>query len=168
MDKKSKLLPFSIILAALILCTGLVVNTLPDRYKVVGNRVFDTIKGEYVFSESSKSNTSEQTQWTASDFKTKIEDENEGDFSKVIISGQTYEQNRFIHIINCTVKNGDEYMHKFSIKVIYYDENKNPITTQNSETITLQPKDIQGVKIDQMNAVEKIKSFELSIVKSNT
>jgi hypothetical protein len=48
MDKQPKLLPISIISAALIICVGMIINALPNRYKVVGNQVFDTITGKYI------------------------------------------------------------------------------------------------------------------------
>jgi hypothetical protein len=52
MNKKTKLLSITIIISTLLISGLLLLNILEGRYKVVGNRVFDTFKGMYV--DSSK------------------------------------------------------------------------------------------------------------------
>ena len=48
MEIKSKLMPIIILVSAILIGGALLLNALSDRYKVVGNRVFDTFKGMYV------------------------------------------------------------------------------------------------------------------------
>lgn len=145
---KSKLLSVSIIVAALLMAVGLIVNSLPNRYKVVGNRVFDTITGSYI---SNKTSIEE-------DYASKV------DNSKVKIINQSGIWHNSSYLIELTVQNNDTATHKICARAKFYDRNKSPVLTVYSTGVTLNPGDITLMKIEHTGVIcDQFDSFVLEL-----
>jgi hypothetical protein len=92
---------------------------------------------------------------------------NKGDFSKVVISGESADgSNPFMYAVTCTVKNNDSIPHTLTVKVIFYDKNKSPILTEESSNITVKPNDIESAAINMYGNSTSIFSYELKLVQS--
>lgn len=73
-----------------------------------------------------------------------------------------------MYIISCTVKNNDSVSHNLKVKAIFYDKDNNPILTEESLTITVEPNDIESATITAFDNVESIASYELKLVQSES
>lgn len=162
MERKIRPLPIIIIISALLVCGALVLNILPHRYKVVGNRVFDTFKGMYVDPGKIDYMPRESTK-TSTQIPETVKEAPAGDISKVIIAGSSFEVNSVAYTITCTIQNNDNVEHIINVKIIYYDKDKSPISTQSDKYVTIGPGDIQGVTISQRDNIEKIDSYEIKV-----
>lgn len=153
----------AIIIASVIFLVGIVFYSLSNRYyidtstKLVVDRLTGKVTRPVV---SMPTSTPAPTQrYTAPEI-------NKGDFSKVVISGESKSVNSIKYEITCTVKNDDSMPHHLSVKAIFYDKNKSPILTEDSKSITVNPNDIGSVVIYTMQSVENISSHELKLMQS--
>jgi hypothetical protein len=161
MDKK--FLGICILIASIILSGVIFYTSKSDRYKVVGNRVFDTIEGDFV----QQKNIAQQATTTYQSYaKEDIKEKPIGDISKVVVEGHSFTNNTFTHKITCVVKNNDDYEHNVIVKVIYYDKDKTPILTNKKDIGTIFSGDVESYVIENINNVENIESYKLSIVES--
>lgn len=175
-----------IIIVSLIILVGIVFYSLSNRYyidtstRLVVDRLTGNVARPIVNTPDSTpepasgegSVTLERIQalrnsWTASDFETKAPTLNKGDFSKVVISGESLDDsNPYMYNITCTVKNNDSIPHKLTVKAIFYDKDKNPILTEESLNISVGSSDIESAVINAFNNVESISSYELKLIQS--
>jgi len=160
----------AIFISGILIFIGLIFFSLTQRYYFSGNYVFDRFTGktrlirdtlEYSPTPKPSSNPS-STPWTADDVEKIIgiskDAYNEvnskvvkGDFSKVVIAGETaYTDNPYFYKISCTVKNEDSISHRLIVKAIFYDKGNNPILTEESSLITVEPNDIESTVVSRI------------------
>ena len=163
----------------MLILIGIVFYSLSHRYYVSGNYVIDRFTGQsrLIYDTLVKTPTPtpspapSKTPWTAESVREARGDseDNKGDFSKVVISGEAVDtSNPYMYIISCTVKNNDSVSHNLRVKAIFYDKDNNPILTEESLTITVEPNDIESATITAFDNVESIASYELKLVQSES
>ena len=124
-----KLLPISIIIASLLLSIGLFTTAYTSRYKVVGNKVFDVFRGDYVEKENNTIN------------------ELLVDESKLKIIKKSNRLDRLSYSIYITVQNNDNVAHTVYARATLLSSNKTPLQTENSSEITIKKGDVKDMEI---------------------
>ena len=162
-----------IIIVSLIILVGIVFYSLSNRYyidtstRLVVDRLTGNVTRPIVNTPDSTPEPVNRSLFSASDFETKAPTLNKGDFSKVVISGESLDDsNPYMYNITCTVKNNDSIPHKLTVKAIFYDKDKNPILTEESLNISVGSSDIESAVINAFNNVESISSYELKLIQS--
>ena len=152
----------AIIIASVIFLVGIIFYSLSNRFyidtstKLVVDRFTGKVTRPIVQTPDS---TPDQTNYTASDFEI-----DNGDFSKVVLAGDSYTVNSAVFKVTCTVKNNDSIPHSLSVKCIFYDKNNKPILTEESSGIKVNSNDIESVTITTFDNINNIASYELKLI----
>ena len=163
----------AIILASLIVLFGIVFYSLSHRYYIDSSThlIIDRMTGEAkrpeVLTPTPTPEPVYRPPFTASDFTDKEIKVNKGDFSKVVVSGESVDDsNPYMYSVTCTVTNNDSIPHEFTIQAVFYDKGKKPILTEESLSMIVQPGDIGSAVLNAFNNVESISSYELKLIQS--
>ena len=156
----------AIIVASVIFLAGIVFYSLSNRYYIDTSTklIVDRLTGKVTRPEvpTPMSTPTPTHRYSASDFE-----QDKGDFSKVIISGDSKTVNAIEYEISCTIKNDDSIPHRIIVKAIFFDKNKKPILTEESNSVTVGANDIESVVISTFTNVENISSYELKLNQSD-
>ena len=153
----------AIIIASVIFLVGIVFYSLSNRFyidtstKLVVDRLTGKVTRPIV--QTSDQTPTPTSTYTASDFEV-----DKGDFSKVVLAGDSYTVNSAVFKVTCTVKNNDSIPHSLSVKCIFYDKNNKPILTEESSGIKVNSNDIESVTITTFDNINNIASYELKLI----
>lgn len=132
--KKTVIISATILIAAIFIFSGLYMNFSNNRYKVVGNKMFDTMKGVYVeYIPPTPTPTISPTPrptLAPTPTPTVPPKKDPGDITKVVVTGDSFKNSSGYFTLLFSVQNNDSVSHMAYAKVILYNKSSQPIITE--------------------------------------
>lgn len=156
MEKAMKILGVCIVIASIIMSATILIKEnrendihsgLPDRYKIVGSRVFDTVDGKYVEPIPDKQDVSKVTITNAVLKKSERKPFIASDFD----NSKYFEERKALlesaDKISFTVQNNDTITHDVIILVTYYDKKDKALLTDTTHNVKLLAGEIAELEV---------------------